>query len=178
MHRATRTSSLFAVAGIAAILAGCAAQGGGGAVNSPAASTPVAAGSSPTVFTVDLHQDADLGQILSGAAGKTLYMLTKDPSGSSTCTGSCATTWPPFTIGAADSAVAGAGVSGSIGTIMRADGGSQVAINGHPLYYYSGDAAAGDTNGEGTKDVWFVVSANGTAVKAPSPSATSGGYHY
>jgi predicted lipoprotein with Yx(FWY)xxD motif len=171
-----RITSALAVAGIAVILAGCAAQSGAG--NSPAASNPMAAGGSPTVLSVDLHQDADLGPILAGVGGKTLYVLTKDSSGTSTCTGTCATTWPPFTLAAGGSAVAGSGVTGTIGTIMRPDGSTQVAINGQPLYYYSGDAAAGDTNGEGTNGVWFVAGASGSPVQAPSPSATSGGYHY
>jgi len=171
-----RITSRLAVAGVAVILAGCAA--GGGAGNSPAASNPVAAGGSPAMFSVDVHQDANLGAILAGAGGKTLYVLTKDSSGTSTCTGACATTWLPFTLAAGESAVAGSGVTGTIATIMRPDGGTQVAINGHPLYYYSGDAAAGDTNGEGTNGVWFVAGASGSPVQAPSPSATSGGYHY
>jgi predicted lipoprotein with Yx(FWY)xxD motif len=179
MHRATRTTSLLAVAGVAAILAGCAAQGGGGtpAASTPAASTPVAAGS-PGVYSVDLHQDASLGSFLVGEDGKTLYLLTKDPNGASTCTGNCATTWPPFTLDADETAVAGAGVTGTIGTIKRPDGSTQVAINGVPLYYFAGDSAAGDTEGEGSNNVWFVVGADGTAVQAPAPSATDGGYSY
>lgn len=180
MHRATRTTSLLAVAGIAVILAGCAAQGGGGgtpAASNPAASSPAAAGS-PGIYSVDLHQDASLGSFLVGEDGKTLYRLTKDSSGSSSCSGNCAKTWPPFTLDAGETAVAGTGVTGTIGTITRSDGTTQVAINGVPLYYYSGDANAGDTQGEGSNNVWFVVGPNGAALQAPAPSATGGGYHY
>ena len=179
MLRATRTTPLLAVAGVAVILAGCAAQGGGatpGASN-PAASSPAAAGS-PAVYSVDLHQDATLGSFLVGEDGKTLYLLTKDPNGSSSCTGNCAKAWPPFTLDAGETAIAGSGVTGTIATIQRPDGTTQVAINGVPLYYYSGDSAAGDTQGEGSNNVWFVVGANGTAIQAPAPSATGGGYHY
>lgn len=179
MHRATRTTSLLAVAGVAVVLAGCAAQGGGSTptASSPSASNPTAAGS-PQVYSVDLHQDATLGSFLVGEDGKTLYLLTKDPNGSSSCTGNCAKTWPPFTLDAGETAVAGSGVTGSISTFKRSDGSTQVAINGVPLYYYSGDSAAGDTQGEGSNGVWFVVGSDGTALQAPAPSATSGGYHY
>lgn len=181
MHRATRFTSLLAGAGAAVILAGCAAQGGGStpsaSVPAAAASSPVAAGS-PSVYPVDLHQGSSLGSFLVGEDGKTLYLLTKDPNGSSSCTGTCASAWPPFTLDAGETAVAGTGVTGTIGTIKRPDGSTQVAINGVPLYYFSGDSAAGDTQGEGSNGVWFVVGADGTAVQAPAPSATAGGYHY
>jgi len=39
-------------------------------------------------------------------------------------------------------------VTGKLGTITRADSGVlQVTYNGVPLYFYSGDHAAGDSNG-------------------------------
>ena len=41
----------------------------------------------------------------------------------------------------------------------------QVTYNGHPLYYFSGDQAPGDTNGQGIGDIWFVVSPAGDAIK-------------
>ena len=36
-----------------------------------------------------------------------------------------------------------------LGTIKRPDGGVQVTYNGYALYHYSGDKAAGKTNGRG-----------------------------
>ena len=53
-----------------------------------------------------------------------------------------------------------------LGTIRRADGTTQVAYNGHPLYYYDGDSGAGQLNGQdvdafGAK--WFVVTPAGGA---------------
>jgi predicted lipoprotein with Yx(FWY)xxD motif len=116
--------------------------------------------------------------ILTGEDGKTLYVFNKDSAGTSACTGNCAKTWPAFTLDAGETAVAGAGVTGTISTIQRPDGGTQVAINGKPLYYFSGDSAAGQTNGEGINGVWFAAGADGSAVQAPSPSASAGGYHY
>lgn len=104
------------------------------------------------------------GAFLIAANGMTLYMLTTDPAGASKCTGGCANNWPPLTLTGQLSA--GTGVNASLlGTTVRADGSTQVTYNGHPLYYYRGDSAPGDQNGEGAGGVWFVVSASGDAIK-------------
>jgi predicted lipoprotein with Yx(FWY)xxD motif len=171
-----RTTSLLATAGIAAILAGCSSQGGGSG-NSPAASNPVAGGSAgAAVVTV---QQGTLGSFLAGANGKTLYILTRDSAGTSTCTGTCATTWPAFILDTGQTVSAGAGVTAAVGSFQRADGKVQVSLDGQPLYYFSGDSAAGDTKGQGTNGVWFVAAPGGGGVGAPAvPSPSSGGYTY
>jgi len=43
---------------------------------------------------------------------------------------------------------AGAGVTGQLGTLTRADGTTQVTYNGMPLYYWFKDAQPGDTTGQ------------------------------
>lgn len=171
MHPFVRFRSLLATAGIAAILAGCAQSGATPAATQLAAGSPAAG--SPQAATVALTTNATLGMILTGDGGKTLYVFGKDSNGTSACSGSCASTWPPFTVGAGQSAVAGSGVTGTISTIQRSDGTSQVAINGHPLYYFGGDKAAGDTNGEGLNGVWYAAGADGSPVQA-----AGGGYNY
>jgi predicted lipoprotein with Yx(FWY)xxD motif len=182
MQRPARLNSFFAVSGMALLLAGCASQSGGGAsptTNAPAASQAAAGseapGGSPEAYSVDVSSGA-MGSYLVGEDGKTLYLLTKDSAGNSTCTGTCATNWPPFTLDNGETVAAGSGVTGTIGTITRSDGTTQVAINGVPLYYFKGDSAAGDTNGQGVQGVWFLASPSGTPVGA-TPSA-SGGYSY
>jgi predicted lipoprotein with Yx(FWY)xxD motif len=50
---------------------------------------------------------------------------------------------------------------GAFATITRADGTVQVTFNHMPLYYFSGDSVAGDTNGQGTNN-WFVAPLSGT----------------
>jgi predicted lipoprotein with Yx(FWY)xxD motif len=52
-----------------------------------------------------------------------------------------------MTVASGTTPSAGAGVSGTLGTITRDDGTTQVTYNGRPLYHYSGDSAPGDTNG-------------------------------
>ena len=99
-----------------------------------------------------------LGTYLTGEDGKTLYMLTKDGVGKSVCTGDCATNWPAFVLEGTESVAAGTGVTGVIGVVTGADGTSmQVTYDGQPLYYFAGDKAAGDANGQGKGGVWFVV---------------------
>lgn len=118
--------------------------------------------------------DAKLGPILVDGEGRTLYHFTKDVNGTIACTGTCASTWPPFLVtGAAPQAPAG---GGTVATVTRPDGGTQVTFNGAPLYRYSGDTKAGDTNGQGIGGLWFVVSptaAATTTTAAPSAAGTA-----
>jgi predicted lipoprotein with Yx(FWY)xxD motif len=102
-----------------------------------------------------------LGKVLVDDKGRTLYLLTKDTATKSTCTGPCATAWPPLTV--TGTPTAGAGVTGTITTIKRADGTTQVVIGGHPVYTYAGDSKAGDTSGQEVAHVWYAVTPQGTA---------------
>ena len=47
----------------------------------------------------------------------------------------------------------------------RDDGATQIAFFGMPLYYFAADAAAGDVKGQGLNDKWYVVDAEGKAIK-------------
>jgi predicted lipoprotein with Yx(FWY)xxD motif len=121
-----------------------------------------------------------LGKILVTAQGRTLYLFAPDKRGKSTCYGSCATYWPPLLV--TGKPTAGTGVKASLlGVTVRKDGKHQVTYNGHPLYAYVGDTAAGKTSGEGLNlsgGLWWVVSPAGTAVKNTTSSSGGGGYHY
>lgn len=104
---------------------------------------------------------SDLGDILVDGAGNTLYLFIPDDQGDSTCYDACANNWPPLT-GAVS---AGDGVeAGNIGSTTRTDGSEQATYNGWPLYYFAADAAAGDTNGQGLNDVWYVLSPEGEPI--------------
>ena len=98
-----------------------------------------------------------VGAYLTGKDGRTLYTFKPDSSNTSTCTGGCAGSWPPFVVDDGDTLTAGAGVSGKLTTFARPDGSMQVAYNGAPLYYFASDAKAGDTNGQGAGGKWFVA---------------------
>lgn len=90
--------------------------------------------------------------LLTDADGRVLYTFDKDESGKSNCNGACAGNWPPF---AAADGKAAAGYT----VVTRDDGTKQWALKGKPLYYFVGDAKAGDANGEGKMGVWHTVKA-------------------
>ena len=69
--------------------------------------------------------------------GMTLYTHAGDSATSSTCTGQCATAWPPLATTGQPSA--GAGVTGQLGTLTRSDGTTEVTYGGLPLYYWQGE---------------------------------------
>jgi predicted lipoprotein with Yx(FWY)xxD motif len=147
------------------LLAACAPQTGAGSVG-PSSSGGIE-------ITVS-HTSA--GDALAGAGGMTLYTFAADTGGSSTCTGDCATTWPPL-LGDGSEVTAAQGVTGEFGTTTRDDGSKQVTHNGQPLYYYADDQAAGDANGQGVGGVWFIApvgeaSASQGGSAAEKPSAT------
>lgn len=114
-------------------------------------------------ISVAVANASGIGKFLTGKASMTLYTLKSDSTDTTTCSGACATNWPPFTLGAGDTTVAGSGVTGKLGTFTRPDGTTQVTYAGMPLYYFGGDSAAGDTNGQGVKGVWFVASPDAKA---------------
>jgi predicted lipoprotein with Yx(FWY)xxD motif len=117
--------------------------------------------------------DSDLGKILADADGKVLYMFTKDTGTTSACTGDCATAWPALH----GPSEPGEGLDDDdFATITGSDGKPQTTFYGHPLYYFSGDSAAGDVNGQGVGGVWFAVDAEGNAAGADSAATTEAGY--
>jgi predicted lipoprotein with Yx(FWY)xxD motif len=108
--------------------------------------------------------DTELGQLLADANGRTLYGLTKDADGSPTCVDGCATAWPPVVVdGSLDLSTLPSSASFSI--VDRPDGTKQLKAGKWPLYYFSGDSAAGEANGQGSGGVWFVVAADATLIK-------------
>jgi predicted lipoprotein with Yx(FWY)xxD motif len=168
-----RLLSFAPTAGVAALLvmSACQAPTGAGSTSASASeSASASASASEAAAGAEVkvaHTTA--GDALVGKDGKTLYFFAKDTSGTSTCTGGCANNWPAFTLGAGETATAGSGVTASwLATVKRSDGSTQVTYNGHPLYYFAGDKAAGDANGQGISGIWFIATANG---KLPSPSA-------
>ncbi|HET8541093.1 MAG TPA: hypothetical protein VFL83_14560 [Anaeromyxobacter sp.] len=96
-----------------------------------------------------------IGSYLTDASGMALYVFKKDSPGKSACAGDCVARWPLY----AREKVAATGSlrAEDFGTITRDDGKPQTTYKGMPLYYFAGDKAASDTNGQGVKDVWFLA---------------------
>ncbi|HVY46508.1 MAG TPA: hypothetical protein VHB21_11545 [Minicystis sp.] len=107
-----------------------------------------------------------LGQIIVDGRGRSLYLFEKDAHGRSNCSGLCASYWPPLLT--SGTSKAGRGVKATLlGSVRRADGTRQVTYAGHPLYFFSGDAKRGQTNGEGLKDFgagWYVLTPAGKKI--------------
>ena len=72
----------------------------------------------------------------------------------------CAKTWPPAIVTSDDVVVNGLDRA-AVGTVTRADGTKQLTIGGWPVYGFTKDKAAGDTNGQGVGGTWFAVAPNG-----------------
>lgn len=138
-------------------------------------SSSSSASSGGAAATLGVASAGSLGSILVDAQGRTLYLFRADTGPTSTCTGACATAWPPLTVTGAPSVGAG-GNAALVGTTTRSDGSTQVTYNGHPLYRFSGDSGAGTTNGEGVSAfgaLWYVVSPSGNQVTGSSASSSS-----
>jgi predicted lipoprotein with Yx(FWY)xxD motif len=159
------------------VLAAC----GSNSPSDPAASNPPASGhadaAAATITIKTMHTSK--GIVLATASGKTVYWFNKDTMGQSRCTGSCATYWPPV-IGKA-AAAAGTSLPHALGTIKRANGQMQVTYDGHPLYTYVGDTAAGQVNGNGLRlsgGLWWAATPSFIQLKhkaAKKKSSSSSG---
>lgn len=95
-----------------------------------------------------------VGGVDSSNPGFALYVFDNDLGApGSNCNGGCATNWPPLLVGDG-----GASGLAGLGTVMRNDGSVQATFEGRPLYFFIGDAAPGETNGQGAGNVWWLVS--------------------
>jgi predicted lipoprotein with Yx(FWY)xxD motif len=164
-------SSAAVVPLIALAVAAC-----GGSGNAATAATPPKT-THATSATVSLASTG-LGSILVDSTGRTLYLFEADSGTKSACSGACAAAWPPLL--AHGKPTIGSGLNASlIGTAKRSNGTEQVTYNGHPLYLFVKDTAAGQTTGPGLTAFgapWYVLSAAGDAITTPpSSSSTSTG---
>lgn len=135
------------------VLAACGSDGG----QTPASDPPV--GTATVKVT-----ESELGPILVDGSGRTLYAFTKDKDQSSNCGEACIAVWPALIT--AKTGVAGEGAKAELMGQTKSTRGQQQATYGQwPLYYYVGDLVAGDVNGQGIDEEWFVLAPDGTLVK-------------
>jgi predicted lipoprotein with Yx(FWY)xxD motif len=177
-----RAQYLFlAATGAAAViaLAACGSSSGNGYGSSGGAPATTAqaqgGGGSATTAALSTTSSGSLGTIVADSKNRTVYLYTKDTpnSGTSTCTGTCATNWPP--VPAASGTPTVNGISQSlVGSITRPDGTKQLTLAGWPLYEFAADTGPGVVNGQGKGGVWFAVTPSG-AKAAAAPAAGGGG---
>jgi predicted lipoprotein with Yx(FWY)xxD motif len=186
MHRARITTGLAVATGLLSLglLAACnIGSYGQGQHGTPASTTPSASASAQangqgaaatTTSGLSTSDAGNLGTVVTDQDGRTLYLFTndsRDPS-SSSCSGGCAQKWPPAVVGQDKVRVSGIDTS-LLGTTTRPDGTKQITLNGWPLYRFSGDTKAGDTNGENVGGTWFAVTAQGEKVTTQGSNGNS-----
>jgi predicted lipoprotein with Yx(FWY)xxD motif len=174
----SRSITFLATAAVIPLTALALASCGGGTSDATASTAPpkTANGRSATVGVANV---GPLGAILVDSKGRTVYLFEKDTGIKSTCSGACATEWPPVTTNGKPTV--GKGVTASmLGTTNRSDGTTQVTYNGHPLYLFQADQKPGDATGQdvdafGAK--WYVLSPAGQKVEGKA-TGSGGGYAY
>jgi predicted lipoprotein with Yx(FWY)xxD motif len=167
---------VVSVALVAVAIAGC----GGNSNDNVKASAPAASAkvSTPSGGKATAGvRTGSLGKYLVDSQGRTLYLFEKDTGTISTCSGACASAWPPST--KSGHPKAGSGVNAALlGNSTRSDGSTQLTYDGHPLYRYAGDGSPGDTNGQGLTQFgggWYVVSPAGHKIENGETTTNSSG---
>jgi predicted lipoprotein with Yx(FWY)xxD motif len=146
--------------------------------NTDSSSTKPASSSTTTAtgtVVIKIANQTKFGKIYVDGQGKTVYTLTKDGA-AVPCTGGCLTAWPPVMLPAGETtATGGPGVKEV--SVVDANGGKQVTYDGKPVYTFSGDAAAGDANGDGLASfggVWHVVKVEGASDESSGEDSGTG----
>ncbi|HEV2581239.1 MAG TPA: hypothetical protein VGT44_10355 [Ktedonobacteraceae bacterium] len=133
------------------------------------------------VKTASVSVKGKMEAVLTNTQGKTLYYFTADTATTTACSGSCASMWPPLLNSGTATPASASALSGTLTALTDANG-SQVTYNGHLLYAFSGDTAAGQANGEGLFGSWFVATPNlavlGGSTQPSSGGSSGGGYGY
>jgi predicted lipoprotein with Yx(FWY)xxD motif len=112
------------------------------------------------IHTGQVTMNGTVEAVLTNAAGKTLYYLTADTPTSTACTGQCTTFWFPLLATGVPTSTTP--LSHQL-TVLADANGQQVEYDGHLLYAFVGDTAAGQAHGEGIVSfggTWHMVTPN------------------
>jgi predicted lipoprotein with Yx(FWY)xxD motif len=115
---------------------------------------PPASAKVPT--TISLGTVAPYGKVLVGPNGHTLYTFDSDKGTKSACTSGCDTAWPALV---AAKPTAGMGVTAAKVGKAKGQKPNHVTYDGHLLYQFAGDSAAGTA--AGASSMWHPVTAKG-----------------
>jgi predicted lipoprotein with Yx(FWY)xxD motif len=118
--------------------------------------TPTVSSSGSLIQTATATVSGKSETILTNAQGMTLYYRTTDAPPTTVCSGGCASAWHPLLASGSNTPTSKTSLPGKLSVQTDANG-TQVEYNGHLLYTFSGDTAAGQTTGEGFGGVWHVV---------------------
>lgn len=89
----------------------------------------------------------------------TLYTFDKDKNNQSVCYGDCEAKWPPAYVSSdlMQKGIENIKVTGGFSVIKRNDDTYQWTFEGKPLYRWFKDTKAGETTGDGVKNVWHLI---------------------
>lgn len=159
---------LVAVASIAVlglIAAGC---GGGSSSSAPQGGVAGAEHATSTA-TVTTRKISGFGAVLVNAKGRTLYVFMKDAHSRVTCTGQCASFWPPLKWkGTSKPTAGGAAKASLLSSDKNPSGGRVVTYNKWPLYTYISDKRPGQATGQALNlngGLWYVLNSSGKVIK-------------
>jgi predicted lipoprotein with Yx(FWY)xxD motif len=156
----------------ALLAAACSSAATASQSSAPATGSSASASATGTVITTHA---GSAGAFLTDRSGRAVYLWAKDGMNMSACSGACAEAWPPVPATGMLTATGGARAS-DLGTITRSDGTKQATYDGHPLYYFVGDSAAGQTNGQGSDNFgakWWLVAPSGAEITAADTAAAA-----
>jgi predicted lipoprotein with Yx(FWY)xxD motif len=167
MHfTSTRLKIVLFGAALALVAVGCSSSSkttdAGGTTTTTAKAQPETTSPPATVAVAK----TSIGSVLVDSKGMTIYLFTVDKGTTSSCTGGCLQEWPPVV--ATGTPTPGTGVTATLSTAAQADGTKQLVVNGHLVYTFANDKAAGDTMGQGVGKVWYALTPSGDAVGAPA----------
>ncbi len=137
-----------------------------------------ASASGHSVVVVKKAQRGSFGAILVTAHGVALYRDSSDKPNTPTCTGGCASIWPPLLLPKGIKlAKGGSGVTG-LGTVKVSNGRLQVTYHQMPLYTFASDSGTSVTGqGVGGFAVVHLTAARPkTTTHSPTNSTTVPGY--
>jgi predicted lipoprotein with Yx(FWY)xxD motif len=168
--RPRQTTTRFRVGALAATALAVGGLSASAAVAGPAGAMTSRVAKTVSVTTVTTSK----GKVL--ASGKTLYILKLS---SAPCTAACLKVWPALVLPkGVTKAKAGSGVTASkLGTKTLSTGVRQVTYGGKPLYYFVGDTAPGQVNGNVTDTwgKWTAATAKGTSAGGSSSGGSTAG---
>jgi predicted lipoprotein with Yx(FWY)xxD motif len=152
--------------------------------SSSSSSTPTTTSGAATVAaTLSTRTLPRVGAVVVNQQGRTLYVFAPDKATKVTCTGGCASVWPPLMVPSGQKPTVSVALKSSlVSSDPDPSGGRVITYNGWPLYLYVADPSAGSDHGQALNSsggLWYVISPSGTVIKTkPSSSSSSGGASY
>ncbi len=164
-----RNRPLLVVLGAAVALVGAGCGSSSSSSTTATSTAKSVAGGSVEISSRNL---SGLGAVLVDGQGRTLYIFEPDQAKKITCTGGCASVWPPVPLpGTAKPVTSGTVKLSLVGSDPNPAGGRVVTYDGWPLYNYVEDPTPGSSTGEGIDSsggFWYVISPSGKVIKQKS----------